>query len=216
DFPVAVFYLAAVIYLTEFWQSGNGSSLRTAAAIAACACWLKQEGAILWMCVMLLATIKLPLKSTRGWIELMKAAWPGLLIIGGWQLFVRHFSLMEVSQFSPVKAATLQSNLWRAPIIFQSVLAELLNWRHWGALWCMASAAIVWLLWTQRTKQILLPLALLLPLGFYSGIYVFSLWPSFVTHLESSLPRLLIHLSLVAVLTVGLALSSTENADRNA
>jgi len=58
DFPLAVFYLASVIYLSEFWRNGDGSTLRLAGAIAACGCWLKQEGALLWFCVIVLAALK--------------------------------------------------------------------------------------------------------------------------------------------------------------
>lgn len=206
DFPLAVFYLAAVIYLAEFWQSGNRSALQTATVIAACGCWLKQDGAILWLCVMALATIKLPMKTIRGWFELAKASLPGLLVMAGWQLFVRGFSLAKISQFSPVSFSTLRVNLWRAPVVAQAVLGELTNWRHWGALWLIAATAILAMFWQKKTKLALLPLALVLPLGLYSSVYVFSIWPSFIAHLESSFPRLLIHLSLVAELTIGAAM----------
>ncbi len=209
DFPLAVFYLASVIYLAEFWRSNDPSALCLSGAIAAAGCWLKQEGAVLWFCVIALAAIRFTLAQSgrRDWKQLVKAAFPGLLIIVGWQIFARLISLPGINQFSPLRFATLRSNLWRAPIIAESVLIELANWRHWGAIWLITLAAIVWLFWRGNESEVLLPFAVLLPLTFYSGIYVFSLWTSFITHLESSFPRLLIQISLVTILTVRFALS---------
>ncbi|HQR31151.1 MAG TPA: hypothetical protein PLK30_00335 [Blastocatellia bacterium] len=207
DFPLAVFYLASIIYLAEFWQSDDPTALRLAGAIAAAGCWLKQEGAILWFCVMALTALRFALTRTswRDWKQLAKAAFPGLLIIAGWQIFARLVSLPDINQFSPLRFATLRSNLWRIPIIAEAVLRELTSWRHWGLLWLVVLAAIVWLFWQRSRSETLLPLAILLPLAFYSSIYVFSLWPSFLTHLESSFPRLLIQISLVAVWTAAVA-----------
>lgn len=211
DFPLAVFYLASVIYLAEFWRTGEFSALRLAGALAGAGCWLKQEGALLWFCVVILATIKLiQIRADwRKWTELAKAAIPGLLIILGWQAFVRLVSLPGINQFSPLSFATLRSNLWRVPIIAEAVFRELTNWRHWGALWLIALAATVWLFWRRNQSEALLPFAVLLPLAFYCSVYVFSLWPSFITHLESSFPRLLIHLSLVAVWCFAVAAQPT-------
>lgn len=216
DFPLAVFYLASVVYLAEFWRSDDLAALRLAGALAAAGCWLKQEGAILWFCLMALAAFRLALMRAgrfallragwRNWKELAKAALPGLLIVAGWQTFARWASLPDINQFSPLNIATLRRNLWRAPLIAEAVFRELATWRHWGALWLIALAAIVWLMWRRNGSEALLPFAVLPPLAFYSSIYVFSRWPSFITHLESSLPRLLIQISLVAVLMVGIAL----------
>jgi len=208
DFPLAVFYLAAIFYLTEFWLTGDSAALRLAGVIASAGCWLKQEGAILWICVMALAGTQLALNGSvrRKWKVLAMAALPGVCVIVGWQAFVRAFSLPGISQFQRVGVDTLQSNVWRAPIILRAVLNELINLRHWGILWVVVALALARLLWQkQERKLILLPLAVLLPLTLYSGVYIFSLWPSFTVHLESSLPRLLVHISVVAVLMVAVA-----------
>lgn len=208
DFPLAVFYLAAVVYLLEFWRTGDAAALRLAGAIAACGCWLKQEGAILWLCAMAIAAIVLAAKraNRREWFALAGAAFPGLLIVAGWQLFVRLMSLSEIKQFS-ISLHTLRNNLWRAPVIAWAELAEFANWRSWGAMWLLVAATIVLLIRRRELSRFfVLPLAVLLPLGLYSGVYIFSLWPSFAAHLESSFPRLLIHVSLVAVLFVAACL----------
>lgn len=206
DFPLAVVYLAAVIYLLDFWRNGDLAALRLAGAIAACGCWLKQEGAVLWFCVTAIATIFLITKTAkrREWLALVKASLPGLLIVAVWQLFVRFMSLPEIKQFSSVNPNSLQNNLWRVPVVVRAELLQLANWQYWGLMWLLVAATIVLSIWRRESKGFfVLPLAILLPFSIYSSVYIFSIWPSFVTHLESSFPRLLIHISLTAVLMVG-------------
>jgi hypothetical protein len=206
DFPLAVFYLAAVISLLDFWQSGDAAALRLAGMFAACGCWLKQEGAILWICLMVIAAIALVRKQAarNDWLALSRAAIPGFLFIVCWQLFLRMASLPDIRQFSAINPESLLTGSGRAPIVAWAVLAELVNWRLWGALWLLVAVTIGLLIWRRELKnRFVLPLAILLPFTLYSSVYLFSLWPLFVIHLESSFPRLLIHLSLVAVLLVG-------------
>jgi hypothetical protein len=209
DFPLAVFYLAAVIWLMKFWRSGDGAALLLAGALLAAACWLKQEGAILWLVAMMIVAIRIWSDKAQRWRVLAAAALPGAAVILGWQVFVRLNHSLNISQFSPLSFGTLRTNLWRAPAIVAAVGSEMLNWRHWGVFWLIALAATV-MLWRSKSRELkMLPLLVLLPVVIYSGVYVFSLWPSFLTHLESSFPRLLIHVALVAVLNV-----STANVGR--
>ncbi len=217
DFPLAVFYLAAVISLLDFWQSGEAAALRLAGMFATCGCWLKQEGAILWVCLMVIAAIALFRKRAvgRDWPALVKATVPGLLLLVGWQWFVRMMSLPDIRQFSAINPESLLTGSGRAPIVAWAVLAELVNWRFWGVLWILVAVTIVLLIWRrQLSNQFVLPLAILLPLTLYSSVYLFSLWPSFVIHLESSFSRLLIHISLVATLMVGTQLRLPQNVLR--
>ncbi|MDQ3009579.1 MAG: hypothetical protein M3X11_02595 [Acidobacteriota bacterium] len=212
DFPLAVFYLAAVIWLMEFWRNGNGAALRVAGVLLAAACWLKQDGAILWLTAMMIVVIRTWFNGTdwRRWRTLAAAASPGAAVITGWQLFVRLNHSLNISQFSPPSLGTLRTNIWRAPAIVAAVGGELLNWRHWSVFWLLGLIATV-ILWQSKSRELRwLPLLVLLPLVFYSGIYMFSLWPSFLTHLESSFPRLLIHTSLVGALLIGEALRKRQ------
>jgi hypothetical protein len=45
------------------------------------------------------------------------------------------------------------------------------------------------------------------PLAFYCSTYLFSAWPDYIGHIESSLPRLLIQLIPTAWLLIALALA---------
>ncbi|MBL8188611.1 MAG: hypothetical protein JNK38_11420 [Acidobacteria bacterium] len=206
DFPLAVFYLASVISLLDFWRYGDTAALRLTGMLAACGCWLKQEGAILWACLMMIAVIALFRKRAvgRDWLALAKAAVPGLLFLVGWQWFVRMMSLPDIRQFAAINPESFRTGWGRIPIVAWAVLAELGNVRFWGVLWFLVAVTIGLLVWRRElSNQFVLPLAILLPFTLYSSVYLFSLWPSFVIHLESSFSRLLIHLSLAAVLMVG-------------
>ncbi len=204
DFPLAVFYLAAVVWLMEFWRSGDGKALQLAGVLLASACWLKQEGAILWLCVMgMVAAKSLFARAVRrDWRQLVMAALPGLLVIVGWQTFLWFANSAADAQFLPLGLSTLRANAWRLPQIAQAVFGEFTNWRHWGGFWLMTLAAFFYLLWRRERRMLILPLAVLLPVAIYSGVYVFSIWPSFLMHLQSSFPRLLIHVSLVTLLNI--------------
>jgi hypothetical protein len=208
DFPLAVFYLTAVIWVTEFWRSGDGAALRLAGVLLAAACWLKQEGAILWLTAILIIASRIWLgdRTWRQWRNLAALALPGAAVLVGWQVFVRLNHSLNVSQFSPLRFDTLRANLSRVPAISMAVSGEFANWRHWGAFWLIAIGAAV-IAWRNASRDWkMLPLFILLPVAFYSGVYIFSLWPSFLTHLESSFPRLLVHVTLVAVWLVGVSL----------
>lgn len=204
DFPLAVFYLAAVIWLMEFWRSGDNAALRLAGVLLAAACWMKQEGAILWLTAMAIIALRAWLDGALRpqWRAVVTTALPGAAVIAGWQLFVSMNHSLSISQFSPVNIHTLKNNLWRIPTIFLAVTGELLNWRHWGIFWLIVLLAMV-IAWRGSKRALKLqPLFVLLPVVFYASVYVFSLWPSFLTHLESSFPRLLIHVALVGALIV--------------
>ncbi|MEP7340850.1 MAG: hypothetical protein ABI977_24175, partial [Acidobacteriota bacterium] len=143
----------------------------------------------------------------RQWRALAIAALPGAAVIASWQVFIRLNDSLNVSQFSQLSFGTLRTNVWRAPAIVAAIGGEMLNWRHWGVFWLIALAAAV-TLWRSKSHDLkMLPVLVLLPVALYSGVYVFSLWPSFITHLESSFPRLLIHVSLAAALMIGSACS---------
>jgi len=208
DFPLAVFYLAAVIWVAEFWRSGDGAALRLAGVLLAAACWLKQEGAILWLTAIMVVAFRIWLdeRARRQWRNLAALALPGAAVLAGWQAFVRWNHSLNVSQFSPLRLDTLRANLPRVPAIFLAVGSEFANWRHWGVFWLIAIGVTV-ITWRYSSRDWkLMPLFVLLPVAFYSGAYIFSLWPSFLTHLESSFPRLLVHITLVAVWLVGVSL----------
>ncbi len=197
DFPLAVFYLAAVVYLIEYWIEGAERNLRLLGYLAAALCWVKQEGAMLWMCVVSLAAIKLV--QRRQARQLPSLILPGLALLIGWRVFSGFAQPPTGENFLPATPMTLWNNLDRAQVIIPAVISEMLNWKHWGVLWPIVALSL--LAPPVRERRLgALSLAVAAPIAFYCCVYFFSAWPEFDAHLSSSFPRLLIHITPVAVM----------------
>jgi len=204
DFPLAVFYLAAVIFLLEYWKEEDAGLLLPFGLLAGSLCWVKSEGAILWSCLIALAMIKT--FRRRDWRKAAIAVLPGLIVLIGWRVFLLFAKPSTGEVFLPLTPSTLRNNLWRAPQIAQAVLAEMLNWRHWGPLWIVVVVAALFLILnSRRDHRVILPAAVFPPIAVYAGVYVFSAW-DFLLHLNNSFPRLLTQVSIVAALTVAVVL----------
>lgn len=214
DFPMAIFYLATIIQAAEFWRSGNLAAMRLAGLLIAAGCWLKQEGIILWCCVTVLLCLKALLESNRWgadwrkWLQLALTVGLGLLVFGGWRWFIGFVGAPARTEVQPIGMETLQANAWLLPAIAKGVTLELLNPKHWGALWLLAFGSLGWLLWRRGCAELfMLALALLLPILVYASLHFF--FPG------SPLTRLLIHISLVAVLVIGLPASNLRAFSHN-
>lgn len=200
DFPLAAGYLASVVYLLEYLRDGRREVLRAVGVMAAILPCIKPEGTILWLCVVLFcAVIAWRRRQLSG---LLWVIVPGLVLLLGWRsvLIVAH---ARVGGFLPVRPGTLLHNLPRLNLVAAAL------WRYvtsgeWSLLWpvaALAGAAAAATVRAVRAPVALLAAAVLLPAGLYSMIYVFTpVDPRF--HIETSLPRLLIHFSLPAILLV--------------
>ena len=203
DFPMAVFYLAAVALLLEFFEDNDVSATRLFGLLAGLLCWVKSEGAILWACLVAIALIKFI--QRREWRGVIAAVLPGLVLLIGWRVFLLLAKPSTGREFLPVTPSTLWDNLWRAPQIALAVLQELLRWRRWGILWIAAAAVTAFLILNRQRKHLLiLPATLILPILLYASVYIFTTW-NFLVHMDNSFPRLLTHVSLAAVLMVAVA-----------
>jgi hypothetical protein len=172
DFPLAVCYLAAVIQVAEYWRTGAVDALRWMGASSAALPWIKQEGAILWLCLVVLVAIKAVPRKQAG--ALLLAALPGAVVLAGWMIFVRVMKAPAGQDYLPFDFSTLWSNLDRAPVIFQAVLRESVNWRNWGLLWpAMLLALPVLKVKRYRQPVVVLWCAVLLPAMCYLGPFFF-------------------------------------------
>lgn len=205
DFPMAVFYLAMIMFVIEFWRSENFDALLMAGLLSAAGCWLKQDGIILWACMVILVCLKALAEfkrwkhDWRKWAKLATALSFGLLIFAGWQGFVEFVGATARSEIQPVELQTLRANTWLLPIIIKGVVLELLTLRNWGILWTITFLSIGWMLVRHRNHEaIILALAVVLPILAFASLHFFF-------H-GSPLTRLLIQISLVAALTVALTI----------
>jgi hypothetical protein len=200
DFPLAVFYLAAVTLLLEFCEEGGAALALSFGLLAGALPWVKMEGAILWSCLMAMAMVRVI--QRRDWRGAAPTILPGLIVLIGWRIFLLFAKPSTGEVFLPITPSTARNNLWRSPQIAQAASHELLNWRHWGPLWIAVIAATCFLIAKRRgADRIVLPAAVFLPIALYAGTYIFTAW-NFLYHMDNSFPRLLIHVSLVAAVVV--------------
>ncbi len=211
DFPLAVFYLGALVYLADYAVSGEAGRLRLAVALAACLPWIKQDGLVLALAFFLL-TGGVLWRQRRTRVSLL--APPVVFIVYGvWTAFLALANTPPSTVFLPFTLGNLVSHLDRlGPILLAVVKGMLLPWQ-WSLLWAALPVAL-WLLArrVQRPPVALLALSVVLPLAAYSVIYIFSAWTPYSLHVDSSLPRLLSHVALVALLLVGLAMPERATA----
>ncbi len=204
DFPLAVFYLAAVVYLIEYWKRDDGDALPLLSALAAALFWVKQEGVILWACVVLLAGIKaIKRRKPR---DLLILILPGALLFGGWRAFLTIARAPLWTDFLPVTLANLRSRAGHPGLIAEicgGVISEFFRWNRWGILWLgFACAALLLIKSSHRAALPALFSAVCLPIVCYSGVYLLSAWSSVSDHIASSFSRLLAHVMPAALLLI--------------
>ncbi|MGH9770074.1 MAG: glycosyltransferase family 39 protein [Blastocatellia bacterium] len=213
DLPLGVFYLAAVVYLLEYWRTGEMGALRLVGAMAAIMPWVKQDGGILLLCVAGLAVIKAV--ERKQWKAIGYVALPAALIWGGWRALLKIVNVSITPEFLPVTPRTLWSNLDRIPVIAEFVAREMANWRTWGLLWFVPLIFLLRLKDREGRGIVAVSLiAVYLPVSLYAAIYLFSSWTPFTLHMEASFARLLLQLSLVAALMIGLAIPESIRDNR--
>jgi hypothetical protein len=205
DFPLAVFYLASVVYILEYLRTEPAAALRIAGFLIAAMCWTKQEGKLLCAVLIVFIILRAIQKRSRWreWLRLSVTALPALAIILAWQLFLIGSGIQGARVFLPVNLNTLSSNLWRLSSIAGQVIEEMTNWQRWRLLWLLVFVMPFWFLAKRKYGQAITFLfTVILPVFVYASIYIFSAWDSFLTHLTSSFSRLLMQISLVAVMLV--------------
>lgn len=208
DVPLGVFYLTALGYLLCWFKDNARSSLIVFAACAALLPWIKTEGVILFLVLVLLGVSLRVIKHRT--TQFLVSILPGVIVLFAWRVYLKLIHVWPHSDFSPPGLSLLRHNLGRLLDIAGILLAELSETAHWSIFWLLAGVAVVYLLASRKLEKIAVAFAVLLPIVLYSLIYLFSTWPSYTAHMTSSLPRLLLHVTPAAWLAIGLALSSPK------
>jgi hypothetical protein len=204
DFTLATCYLGAVIFLLRYLRSGLTPHLRTAAALTTMLPWIKQEGAILWACVACLITVA-ALRHRQ--FRAIGMVWiPGLALLVAWRLFLQLVNSPGLDDFMPLTFQTLVANVGRIPAIANWLMREALFWPYWGLFWpALVIALVLPGARLQTDERALLAASIAVPFTIYSSLYIFSSWTPFTRHLNSSMPRLMVHLTLVGILAIAAA-----------
>jgi hypothetical protein len=204
DFPLAVLYLAAVDSLLRYFRKPEPSRLLIFSIYAGALPWMKREGLILWLCLMLVAGVEFLRRSE--YRRALLAATPGLVLIVGWKLALFAVRALPNTDFMPVTASNVRDHLGRIPVIAQYSAGELTSIKDWSLLWPLFVMAIAVLAARgKRALSLRLCTLVAIPALIYSGIYMLSTWQPFETHMDCSLARLYSQLALVALVTVGFA-----------
>ena len=205
DFPLSVFYLTALGYLLCSVGRSEPHSFLIYSSCLALLPWVKREGVILWIILVLLGLV-------AGWRQrklrvFILALGPGLILLGSWRLYLRLMHVVPPSDFALPILQALHNNVDRVAPIVRVLLAEIIETSNWSIFWLLTGLALVYLMFLFRdTRSLLLASAILLPIIIYSSTYLFSTWPSYTAHMTSSVPRLLLHVVPAAWLAIGLVL----------
>ena len=215
DFLIATYFLGAMIYLLRYVEKTDTHSLRIFAALSLCLPWTKQEGNILLLILLGLLALALwkQKKSVREKLwQFLFAALPGLVVLFGWNLFVKIFKTPYEQYYLTISLAVLRANFSRTSFIFNFIWNEIFVWNHWGILWFTLPFGVALQFLSKRgLRAWLLTLSVFLPLFAYVGIYYFASTAqlSLDVWLEKSLSRLMLQ-----VVPTGILLIVTAKPDK--
>jgi hypothetical protein len=203
DFPLAVYYLGAVLYvLFPLAGRGDPGDLRIAGWLAAALPFVKQEGRVLLACFVVLSLLALGRRALGPRVAAALAA-PGLAVAGAWALYVRRLAVESAGVFSEPSLPLLLERLHLGDDI-GAVMARLaLAPAHWGWLWPLALlASVLGAGSAQRRRTLYLAAVIAVPLALLASAFLFSRWVPVTLHVESAFARLLLQHSLVAIALV--------------
>jgi hypothetical protein len=209
DFPLSIFYLAAIGYLLCACRTDGNESFRIYAASLALLPWVKHEGIILWLIAALCGGLVIVLrkKSPKNFLALL----PGLFVIASWKFYLFRMHAVSSVDFSQLSLNVLQANIHRFGSILSEFASEFADIEKWSVLWALALIAAVFFLRRYRDLRASLVLvAATGPICIYAFSYIFSAWPDYIAHIELSISRLLMHVTPVVVLLISAALPPTS------
>lgn len=206
DFPLAIVYLATIGFLTVAATQNDPSAYRFFAAFLALLPWFKREGVILWVVaagagIVVTWRAKVPRR--------LLVFLPGLAVIAAWKIYLFMSHVAPSRDFRALDPALLQEIPRRMPLIFSATLTEMYAIEQWSLLWVIVVLTTAYL--ALRRREILSAIliwAVWAPLALYVSTYFFSAWPDVVRHVETSWPRLLMHVTPLAWLMIGVALNA--------
>jgi hypothetical protein len=218
DVPLSIVYLAAFYFLSIFVRQNSGAAWSCFIALAAILPWIKREGVVLWFVVT--ACGAWIIWRRRGIFPALLSFLPGVCVIVGWQIYLKAMHVSPAQDFDSIGLARLYANLYRFGPVLRSLISEAEAIEHWSLLWFATMAAFLCFVIRGRGQHaLMLVICTIAPIALYCGVYLFSAWSDYLHHIESSLPRLLLHVAPLSMLAIALALGlpsrgSARQADR--
>jgi hypothetical protein len=209
DVPISVVYLAAFYFLSIFARENSRTALETFVALSASLPWIKRDGIVLWF-VLVVCGVWI-IWRRKGILPAILSLLPGICVIAGWQVYLRQMDLRAPGDFLPMTLPVLISNFDRLVPVTHLLLKEVTTMKHWSLLWYLTPIAFLCLMWRHRSERAdVLLICTTLPLALDCAIYLFSSWPDYLHHVRFSLPRLVLQVAPLAVLSVALALAPRQ------
>lgn len=205
DVPLSIMYCAAFYFLWNFARTNSNDALSLFLIFSALLPWVKKEGAILWFALMLSG---LPfILRRRGSVVAVLSLGSGSMI-AIWQFYLHSMQAGPAQDFVPISVSHAVSHLSRLGPILQVLVEEATTLSRWNLLWFMTIFAFCSFAILNRTRRaLILVVCSVLPIALYCATYLFSSWPDYLDHVRSSLPRLLLHVAPLAILSIALALT---------
>lgn len=213
DYPLAVFYFGAVVFLLRS-REGTPGDLVLAAVLAAALPWIKQEGAVLFATCLVLAVFALGLAN---WRRLLILATPGVAVLLMWRLFQGVEAVESDRVFDTPVPGLLLEKLSLLDDVLGSCLRISANIHDWGFLWLLVPVAVAAGLGPrQRRETLLLATSVAAPVCLLASAYLFTRWQPMTEHVLYSFPRVLLQVSLPAIWLVAARTASALSALRGA
>jgi hypothetical protein len=207
DFPLSIFYFAAIAYFLLWLRERADYNFRVFAFCLAFLPWFKREGMILWVAGAVLALLVL-FSGRKFRLWRLFALFPGLMMAGAWNLYLRAVHLQMDSEFSGLSFSVLLKNAGRFRSTCDALFDEMMKFNAWGIFWFLGALALLYLsAQVRRISRSALLFAVIIPLGAYCSLYVFSTAGNYLVHINLSLPRLLMHVVPVLWLAIGVAVA---------
>jgi len=206
DFPLSVFYLAAIGCFFCASEQGNDAFFRLYAACLALLPWIKRDGLILW--IVAAASGVFVILRTRKSPSSFLAFLPGIIIICAWRLYLNATHALQAADFLPFNLETFRTHLDRALPLLSALAAEFYNLPTWSLFWFIVAFAFLCSLPRMRDPDVIaLFVALIAPIVLYLSLYLFSSWPNYLDHVGLSISRLLMQVTPIGFLLIVLAVS---------
>jgi hypothetical protein len=191
DIPLSLFYLAAGIFLLDYFPTGSKLNLAGAGLAVAFAAFTKNEGWVFGLSI-LIALVIARRKFSDLALFLAFAILPNipwLLIMARLPSSYQEHYLRRIPELLP--------RLTTVPLILKNAVFEIFNVRHWGAIWPLIAAFFIFFKPSSAIRYLLY--AVLITVGGYLGTYLLTTWDiSF--QMSVSFARLLLHVLPLAIL----------------
>jgi len=213
DVPLAATLGGAVCFAHRGFRTGDSSSFALSGMLAAVAAWTKTEGLLLGTALGSLAMAaawwwrgQSPAVNVR-LRDAVKVLWIPLVCAFPW-LVLQWLYGTAGPDFVPMSADVLAQGIGRTPVILGSFVRELIRPGHWALVWPCWLAAGALVLW-QRDVELadgFLFAVVGVSLVLYAAVFSMSAWTDVTEHIRWALPRLLVPLSPIALMSTVLVM----------